>query len=288
MTSQELDSGKSSARYLQLLKLAVYTLLLINFAQYIRNDWVIAAHTMRHGGGFLEWTQAFAVTIDEGAWFVLLFLLELETYVLSDEALTRWRTLAIRGIRLVCFVSIAHTIFAYSDIVYDVSRAPQIEGVTDLCQLADTDVSYAKNLVYTEIGAQNCASLSTADRFFYVDPPDFLIVEDSEGLTIERELAWVDLIEAIVWLFILLFIEIGVRVQDRGIARGPIIKLLSKANIFLFSLLGFAALYWIYRGHWMFAWDELVWVAGFAAIEMNMAQWRDEIIESEDEVGVPG
>ena len=42
---------------------------------------------MRNGGSFLKWTQALATSIDESAWFILLFLLELETYVLSDEKL---------------------------------------------------------------------------------------------------------------------------------------------------------------------------------------------------------
>ena len=51
----------------QLIKWSIYILLLINFALYIRDDWQIAAHTMREGGPFLKWTQAFATSIDESA-----------------------------------------------------------------------------------------------------------------------------------------------------------------------------------------------------------------------------
>jgi hypothetical protein len=32
----------------------------------------------------------------------------------------------------------------------------------------------------------------------------------------------------------------------------------------------------------MFAWDEFVWIAGFTAIEMNMSEWRSEILEQEE------
>ena len=74
----------SSTDWFQLIKLVVYSLLLINFALYVRNDLVIAAHTMRNGGPLIEWTRAFATTIDESAWIILIILLELETYVLSD------------------------------------------------------------------------------------------------------------------------------------------------------------------------------------------------------------
>ncbi len=41
------------------------------------------------------------------------------------------------------------------------------------------------------------------------------------------------------------------------------------------------AAYWGYLAHWLYVWDELVWIAGFAAIEMNVVEWRDEILEEE-------
>ena len=31
--------------------------------------------------------------------------------------------------------------------------------------------------------------------------------------------------------------------------------------------------------HWLYTWDTFVWIAGFAAIEMNISEWRDEIQE---------
>jgi hypothetical protein len=32
----------------------------------------------------------------------------------------------------------------------------------------------------------------------------------------------------------------------------------------------------------LYLWDELVWIGGFAAIEMNVSQWRDELLEEKD------
>ena len=259
----------------------VYSLLIFNFFLYIRDDFVTSSHTLRSGSTFLEITRSFATTIDESAWITLLLLFELETYLLSDDPLSRSKTLLMQVIRLICYVSLAHTLYAWFGNLMELYASVPIEGVTSLCQMVSEDVSYAFNLVYTEINQSNCASLSTATQFFYVDPPTFLIVEDHAGLVIEKQLAWIDLFEAITWLVILFTIEVAVWLQDRNIGEGLIFKVLRTAKLCLYSLLWAAIAYWIYRGHYMFAWDEFVWIAGFTALEMNMVEWRKEINEAE-------
>jgi len=265
----------------QLLKLVVYSLLIFNFFLYIRDDFVTSSHTLRSGSTFLEITRSFATTIDESAWITLLLLFELETYLLSDDPLSRSKALLMQVIRLICYVSLAHTLYAWFGNLMELYASVPIEGITSLCQMIDENVSYAFNLVYTEINQSNCASLSTATQFFYVDPPTFLIVEDHAGLVIEKQLAWIDLFEAITWLVILFTIEVAVWLQDRNIGEGLIFKVLKATKLSLYSLLWTAVAYWIYRGHYMFAWDEFVWIAGFTAIEMNMVEWRKEINEAE-------
>ena len=76
----------SNIKSRQTLKLVIYILLLINFVLYIIDDIRIASYTLQEDASFLDWTQSFATTIDESAWLILLFLFELETYMLSDEA----------------------------------------------------------------------------------------------------------------------------------------------------------------------------------------------------------
>ncbi|MEM8942056.1 MAG: hypothetical protein AAGC91_07860, partial [Pseudomonadota bacterium] len=34
---------------------------------------------------------------------------------------------------------------------------------------------------------------------------------------------------------------------------------------------------WGYRGHWVFVWDETLWILGFMAIGANLDEWRAEI-----------
>ena len=281
MNAKVITIGEQSFEIRQTIKWLVYTLVIINFGFYIRNDLVIAGHTLYSGSSLLEISRAFATTIDESAWIILLLLFELETYLLSDDPLSRAKTLLMQGIRLVCYISLAHTLYAYGVYLAEIYAAVPVEGVTNLCQLIGKDLSYASNLVYSEINSSNCASLSSANQFFYVDPPTFFIVEDAAGLAIEKQLAWIDIFEAIIWLLILLSIEVAVWLQDRNIGQGLIFKTLSITKWCLYSLLWAAAGYWIYRGHYMFAWDEFVWIAGFVAIEMNIVEWRNVINDAE-------
>jgi len=97
------------------VKWTVYTLLIVNFAFYFLEDLERARHILHSGSSFLDLTGEFATSIDESAWFILLFMFELETYVLEDEDWKGWVAHVIRGARLACYVMLAHTILAYSD-----------------------------------------------------------------------------------------------------------------------------------------------------------------------------
>ncbi len=110
-----------------------------------------------------------------------------------------------------------------------------------------------------------------------------MVVTDANGLELERDLALVDLVEAAVWLLILLAIEMIVRLQGRGVTGGPLIATGNAVKLFLYLILLAAGVYWATLSHWLYLWDELVWIGGFAAIEMNMAEWRDELLEEKDQ-----
>jgi hypothetical protein len=84
-------------------------------------------------------------------------------------------------------------------------------------------------------------------------------------------------VEVLLWLLILTLIELMVRLQDRGVTGGPLLKTARISKAVLYTLLWGIAAYWAYRGHWIFAWDEALWILGFIAIGMNLSEWRDEI-----------
>jgi hypothetical protein len=265
----------------QIIKLVVYSLLLVNFTFYIADDLRVASYTMRNGGSFLDWTSAFTTTLDETAWFLLLFLFELETYLLSDGVLDRrWVSRTMMGIRLVCYVSLVHSIYAFGNIYLDLTDVIVIPAVTDLCQLVADDISFVRNLAYTDLTNGTCGALSTENQFYYTEPG--LVVSDSSGLALETRLALVDWLEVIFWMFILFSIEAMVWLQDRGTTRGTMVGAIKIGKLILYSSLWAIAAYWVTLGHYYFAWDEALWIIGFFAIEMNVDDWKKEIENTEE------
>lgn len=269
-------------RIQQAVKWTVYTLLFVNFIFYFLEDWNRAVHTLTAASTILDWAAEFATSIDELGWFTLLFMFELETYILEDEDWKGWVGHAVRGARLVCFAMIAHTVYAFLVTVSDLQPTVPVENVANLCDMTGADISYVYNLEYTDISEQTCAELSDASQFYWVaeDP----VVSDMTGLSLERDLAWADLAEVVIWLLVLATIEIIVRLQNRGVTAGTLMSVANRIKIFLYLSLVGLGVYWAYLSHWLYLWDELVWILGFAAIEMNVSEWREELLEELDDV----
>ena len=279
--SATLNAGPDWHKIQQIVKWLVYALLIVNFVFYIIEDSRRAVFTLHAGSTFLDWTSAFATSIDESAWFLLLAMFEIETYVLEDEELTRRVAVALHSVRLVCYALLAHTVYAFAIVVSSLQPTVAVEGASTLCDLTEADVSYVYNLEYTDINAETCSDLSSATVFYWVaeDP----VVADSEGLSLERDLALVDLIEAVLWLLAILAIEIVVRMQGHGVSGGRVISTLNALKLIIYaSIIGFG-IYWATLSHWLYLWDELLWIGGFAAIELNLSEWRDEIDDKQVE-----
>ncbi len=261
----------------QLIKIAVYGLLLVNFGFYVVDDWTVASHTARESWTLLDWSRAFATTLDEAAWFVLLFLFELETYLLDDDAFTPRRLAIMHGVRLVCMLFIGHTVYAFGHTVFTL-LAVEPADATALCAFASDGIAYAFNLAYTPVNADSCLGLARDSTFYLLEQGT--LVTDASGLQIERELAVVDLVEVVAWIVILLLIEFTVRQQDRGITDSSALRGARRIKFCLYGVLWLCAAYWLYRGHWVFAWDEALWILGFIAIDMNIEEWREALEEA--------
>lgn len=260
----------------QTLKVAIYSLLLINFALYVIDDIRVASYTMRNGGSLLEWTRSFATTIDESAWFVLLFLFELETYLLSKQTLNRPIINGlIQGARIFCYAFLMHSVYAFSVIYIDLLQVNEVPNIINLCEMVPMDLAFVRNLAYTVLDAENCLTLSSAETFYFTEPG--LVVSDFSGLSLERNLALVDILEVLVWLIILMTIESMVWLQERSITQGKLVSFITGAKYILYISLWLMAAFWAYLGHYYFAWDEALWIIGFISIEMNVSERKREI-----------
>lgn len=81
---------------------------------------------------------------------------------------------------------------------------------------------------------------------------------------------------------IVFLIEVMVRLQGRGISSGPLITFGNFAKPALYGRLLLIAAYWGVLRDWLFVWDELIWIAGFAAIEFNVVKWRGALEEAQE------
>ena len=265
---QKLDKG-------QLVKWTIYSLLLVNWAYYAVEEFYIASHVLRNGGTFLQWTEEFATTIDEFAWFGLLFMFELETYSL-DEALEKpWVKWSVHGMRLVCYVFLAHTVYARVNTMVDVNAVVPSTEITNLCQVAGQDISFGSNYRYEIVTAENCDTLSNGSVFYMLEPT---VITDSNGFELEKKHVWVDFQDAVIWLLVVWAIELAVWLQNRDITGGALMVVSHGARVGYAVLLIHAA-FWAWTGHWVWGWDQFLWIAGFWAIERNLSEWREEIRE---------
>ena len=73
-------------RVAQAVKWTVYLALIINFGVCAYCDWMAHQRALAPGAPSSDIFEQYAATIDTMAWLGLVFLFELETYALPDEA----------------------------------------------------------------------------------------------------------------------------------------------------------------------------------------------------------
>ncbi|MEM7000251.1 MAG: hypothetical protein AAF529_05650 [Pseudomonadota bacterium] len=263
-------------RLQQWFKWTVYALLVVNFGLYLLDDISFSQHTLGPSSTLFDTIGAFATSLAVVAWICLIMSFELETYALEDDQFTPLVTMSLHGVRLFCAAVIAYSIFEFIDYVVQIAPDVPVENASSLCDIADQGLSYVYNIEYTEIVAANCAALSQGTAFYWVDGRE--VVTDTAGLSLERWLGLSSVAEVLIWMLIILAMEVVVRLQDRGIATGHWLKRLDYSKRVAYGLLVGLALWWASLGHWLYLWDTLLWVGGFAAIEFNVSTWRDELV----------
>ncbi len=264
-----------NSRLFQLFKYGVYALLAFNVYVFWNEEF--AAALLQFPGGVPpgDMIEAYAATIDTAAWVVLLLMFELETYVLDDHHYNRLVTWVLQGVRALCYAFIVYAFYGYLvqlGFVYD--TAP-VAGVVDLCTQSAGSLSYAIDLdEYELITAANCGGFSDATAFQAFNGVPAVV--DAAGLIDIQYLAWVDVINAGVWLLVVLVLEIDVRLQERGRFEGLALVASNYSKFVLYGILFAAAVYWGFKGDFVDFWDAFLWLVAFFFIELNVIEWREE------------
>ncbi len=265
----------SRAGFFQVFKYAVYALLSLNVFFFGREEYLAALLQFPEGVALSQVIEAYAATIDTAAWVVLLLMFELETYVLEDRHFTRPVTLTLHGVRFFSYAFIVYAFYGYLENVFFVYDVAPLAGVTELCSLAAGDWSYAVDLdEYVHIAANNCVALSSNTSFMRFG--ELPAIVDQPGLVEIQRLAWVDLINAGVWILIVVILEFDVRMQERNQLTGRALRVSNALKFVFYSTLVLAAIYWGIKGDFVDFWDAFLWLLAFFFIEMNVVEWRHE------------
>jgi hypothetical protein len=267
-------------RIFQLFKYAVYAFLAANVYFFFAEEWAASAVRFSAGVTLADVIEGFAATIDTAAWVILLLMFELETFVLEDEQFTPRVSRALHGLRAVCYVFIVYAFYGYITKLVFLSGAAVLPDVANLCSLADEAWSYLADLdEYVALTPANCTELTSAVRYFQL--PGLTAVVDETGLTDATRLAWVDVINAGVWLLVVLILEIDVRLQERNKLTGLFLLASNASKFVLYTLLLIAAVYWGVKGDFVDFWDAFLWLVAFVFIELNVFDWRQESLEAQ-------
>ena len=267
----------------QVFKYSIYALLTIDVFVFFGEE--VLATRLEYPDGVApgDILKAYAATIDTAAWVILLLMFELETWVLEDRHFTRRVALALHAFRAICYVFIVSAFYGYivdAQFVHHVSALP---GVSSVCSLADQGWSYATTFgEYSEIAAANCASFSDQAGLLQFDGTQAIV--DVAGLADIQLLAMIDVVNAGVWLLVVLLLEIDVRLQEHDRFEGLALYLSTVAKVVLYSTLAAAVVVWAIKGEFVDWWDAFLWLVAFVFIELNVFEWRQESHEAATDV----
>lgn len=264
----------------QVFKYALYIFLSMNvywfFAEEYRANFLLYPDGVRLGDLY----DAYAATIDTAAWVVLLLVFELETYILEDRHFTRPVTFTLHALRAICYALIIRAFFGYVGNLQSVLDVSLMAGVTDLCSLVSENWAYSHDFEeYTRLTAANCATFSSANSF--LEFADARAVVDAAGHAAIVMLAWVDVINAAVWLLVVLVLEVDVRLQEKNRFEGLVLRASNISKVILYAILFIAAVYWGVYGDFVDFWDAFLWLLAFFFIEMNVVEWRQEELDAQ-------
>ena len=279
--SPEVSGAGNRPRLAQreIIKAIVYTLLVINLGLYFQQDWLAAEKMLlRTGFSLIEFARRFSTTLDDFAWLVLLLIYELESAWIEGTSRGPLHWLR-RAAFVLCYAVIVSVLCGYALEVHATYGAAPIAGTDSACALADRDLYYLYNQDYTEIRSSNCAQLGSALPYFRLHDGS---ITDAHGFSVAMLQAWLSASESALWLLLVISVALMLALQARGNAEGLAIRCGTAVNYCCYALIMLMTLYWASMGHYVYLWDNTLWIGGFVIIETNLSAWRRELLADPD------
>ena len=262
-------------RVAQFIKWFVYIALLLNGGYYLYIDYVSWVAALPDDASLTDILTQVSTSIDTIAWILLVVFFELETYALPDRFWTSWMLRAIHVMRGICYVMIAYAAWGYTVESVNNYRFSNASDVSAACDVSDDGLSMQLDAnTWIEITADNCATLTDDTKFVRLDGEVALIPESA--LPHIQVMGWFDIINAYFWIIVVLLIEVEVRMQNADRFGGPLMAGVRTAKTMLYAVLIGNCFVWLVTGYYVWSWDAFLWIFGFWAIELNLAEWELE------------
>lgn len=256
----------------QLFKYSVYTAVFINVILFLRKEWLAGLHRFSEGITLENFVGAFTSTIDTAAWVLLLFLFELETYVIPDDKLKGRLQWIFKLIRSACYVVIVTSLLGYISEYFWLDKFERV-AIKELCAVEGK--SWMKELdEFETISQNNCKTLAKSTIFLKYQ--NKAIYTDQSLLKATYHLAIVDILNSLAWILVVIVLEIDIWLQLRGRFNGYIFILSKRIKNILYAILFLAAIYWGAFGDFLEFWDAFLWIIAFVFIELNLFEWKRE------------
>lgn len=263
-----------------LFKYSIYVLLTYNIYLFFVQDFAASSHTYSEGITLYNVMEAYTSTIDTVNWVLLLYLFELETWIISDEVLekkgVKW---ILMGTRTICYALLVYAVYGYFNkffMLHDL--APLV--VDNVCSLVNGQIAYIVNMdEYVYLTAENCSQFVGQDLYRINGEA---LISNQEGLDAAQRLAWIDIINATSWLAVVVILEFDVWCQLKGALEGMVLRISAIIKAVLYSALVVCAVLWGFLGGFLDFWDAILWILAFVFIELNLFQWHQETIENEE------
>ena len=256
-----------------LFKYTVYTAVFINVILFLRKEWLAGLHRFSEGITFENFVGAFTSTIDTAAWVLLLFLFELETYIIPDEQLKGSLKWVFKLIRSLCYIVIVTSLLGYISDYFWLNKFDSV-AMEELCDVKGK--SWMVELdEFETISSENCRTLAKSDSFLKYQNKN--IYTDQTLLKASYRLAIVDILNSLAWILVVIILEIDIWLQWRGRFKGRLFIFSKRSKNVLYSILFFAAVYWGIFGEFLEFWDAFLWIIAFVFIELNLFEWKREM-----------
>ena len=252
----------------KIFKYAVYVSLTLNIFLFFQEESLATQQTFSQGIGVADIIQGFAATIDTAAWVFLLIIFELTTSIFSIHTLSKSRIkLLFFAVRVFCYGFILYSFYGY------VTKMLLINGISpflvnDACTLIGQNFSVIDNLdEYPPLSYENCALLKGQD-LFTLDGQS-IIGSAEQWIAIQR-LTWVDVINSMAWILIVLVLELDIRLRRKQKFSEFMLTISRAIKLLLYTTVLLAAIYWGFLGDFLDFWDAFLWLVAFFFIEMNL------------------